>query len=479
MANIIGRKSEIAKLEQLYGSGQAEFLAMYGRRRIGKTYLITEYFKDKGIFFQQTGIRKAPLALQLKQFTNEYQEAFNENLATPSSWHEGLSKLCNKVKSLKTQNRIIIFFDELPWLAGPRSQFLANLDHAWNRYLSRDKRIILIVCGSAAAWMIKKVLHHKGGLHGRLTSQMRLLPFSLNETVNFLKNKGAPLGLKETIELYFVLGGVAHYLKNISNTLSAHQNINVLLFSPNGLLFHEFHKLYASLFESPENHIKMVKALAAKPYGIRKQELLKMARLTSGGSSSMVIKELQESGFIGFYQDREKSKKNGYYRLIDEFSLFFLHWVEPLNINPDTFVEKDYWLMMQSQQRYKSWSGYAFENICLKHIYAIKKALGIAGVITKIYSWRSPDKPHMQIDLIIDRSDNVIHLVEIKFYQSKWRLASKDVEDLTKKRQAFISHTQTTKTVFTTVVTPFGIEENTHSRAIIHQSLKAEDLLIR
>lgn len=461
MSPIIGRNAQCVILKQLLDSGEPEFLAMYGRRRIGKTYLIQHFFKGKGIYFQQTGIHEGQLAMQLKQFAIEFSEVFNKTISTPTSWHQAFDELRKKISNIKEQKRIILFFDELPWLASKRSGFLPALEHVWNRYLSSDNRIIMIVCGSAAAWMIKKILHNKGGLHGRLTKKIRLLPFDLKETEQFLNAKNIHLDRKSLIELYMAMGGVAHYLRAIEKGLSAAQNINQILFSNEGILAGEFEKLFRSLYNSPEKHMAVVNLLAQKHYGLTQREILNALKLPSGGSASIVINELLESGFISKLLAFGKKSKESIYRLTDEYTYFYLSWIKN-KFTPERVSEgENYWLKQRQQHSYKIWSGYAFENMCIKHSHNIKAALGIAGVTTHHSSWYHHGDDSAQIDLLIDRDDHCINLIEMRFYNKTWRITSNDIDALQRKKEIFQEVTQTNKTIFTTVITSFNASGHT------------------
>jgi uncharacterized protein len=328
---LIGREKELGIFKRLLQSKKAEFLAIYGRRRIGKTYLVNQFFKDKGIYFTITGSKKASKKKQLKNFHDEFLAIFGDNYnhtLAPSDWSDAFQRMQKTLKSLNTSKKIILFFDELPWLATPRSDFLSALEYIWNQHLSRMDNVILVICGSAAAWMIKKVIHDKGGLHGRLSAQIALQPFHLNEIEKLLFSQNVNLNRKQILNLYMAFGGVAKYLTYIPPGLSSSQIINELCFSPTGSLFLELSHLYGSLFDNPENHIKIIKALAKKRDGIDQKTLLEQVDLKYGGFSTSILNELEESGFITSVPEIRKSKKLRKYRLIDEYSYFYLTWIE-------------------------------------------------------------------------------------------------------------------------------------------------------
>ncbi len=485
MNTIFGRHREIKVLETLCNSQISEFLAIYGRRRVGKTYLINEFFKNRGIYFELTGIKDANVHIQLNNFTIEFSDLFYKGIKqpVPSDWFEAFTQLRYQIESIKSNKKIILFFDEMPWLATPRSNFLQALDHFWNRYMSRDKRIILIICGSAASWMIKNVINNKGGLYGRISREIRLIPFELLEVEEYLKTRDIKLERKQILEIYMAIGGVAKYLSYIERGKSSAQIINDVCFTGSGGLHKEFNKLYASLFNKHENHIKIIRELSKSRYGLTKDELLKKTGLKSGGTSSNIFTELEESNFIVYIPSFGKAKTNGKYRLIDEYSLFYLTWIEKAPDISMGGVEKDYWLKKYSSNSWSAWAGYSFESICLKHIEKIKKTLGISGVSTRESCWflkhgRNSSEQGAQIDLVIDRADNCINLCEIKFHNSKFKPDRKFVKTQMNKIEQFRNSTKTKKTLFTTLITTYGAEENSYYNEIIDNQLTMNDLFL-
>lgn len=342
--------------------------------------------------------------------------------------------------------------------------------------------VILIVCGSAAAWIIKKIINNKGGLYGRLTEIIKLNPFSLGEVDAFLQSQHIQLSQKHLVELYMALGGVAKYLTFIRPGESPAQLINRLCFMPQGQLVGEFNNLYESLFEHASKHIDMVKSLASKREGRTIKALLEDVGMTSGGTSTAILEELEESGFISSFQQFHKKSKDKQLRLVDEYSYFYLTWIDPIRNAILRESDTDYWLKMQSTPRWFSWSGYAFESICLKHIRQIKQALGIAAVLTHEYQWSYVGKKNQdrdgQIDLIIERQDNCINLCEIKFSETPFVITQDYSHQLKQKIMIFREKTKTRKTIFLTMITPYGIRENSYSLGLVNSQVILEDLLL-
>lgn len=485
MSSIIARKQEIKQLNSICANNKAAFIAVYGRRRIGKTYLIKQFFQDKGLYFHLTGIYNAGLKVQLNNFTIEFNEVFSASnpIEEPENWFTAFNLLRGKIQLIKTKNeKIILFFDELPWLATAKSGFLQALEHCWNRYLCDINNVVLIVCGSAVTWMIDNIIHNKGGLHGRIIHSIRLLPFTLAESEEYLQSHGINYERKQIVDLYMSLGGVAHYLNFLERGKSVAQNINDICFKITGALFNEFIRLYHSLFKNHEKHLELVKILAARQTGYTYQELLEKSHHTSGGAFSKILKELTESGFIMQFSQLGKKKELYRYRLIDEFSLFYLKWIAKVPSTGLPDEDDQYWIKQQSKQAWRAWSGYAFEGICLKHLIKIKQALGIAGVSTIASKWNykptgeNIDENGVEIDLVIDRADHCVNLCEIKYYNDEFTIDKKISQQLVYKKKQYQLQTKTKKSIFLTMISTYGVKLNHHYLDIIDNQITLEDL---
>lgn len=480
---IIGRSDEKKLLQDIYDSAEPQFLAVYGRRRIGKTFLIAEFFEDKGLYFEITGMQGGSTAEQLLQFAYEFSRQFTDGnrISPPKNWTEGLNRLHDAIEKVEEGKKIILFFDEVPWIATPRSHFLDALEHFWNRYLSRKKNVILIICGSSASWVIRNIINNKGGLHGRVTRKIRLLPFSLDETEKYLQSRQVVLDRKQIIDIYMAIGGVPKYLSYVSKGKSAAQVINDVCFVRTGGLYDEFNNLYRSLFETYEHHIAIVKVLAKARGGLTKDELLKRTKLSSGGASSRVLEDLVDAGFLAYMPAFNKKKVGGTYRLIDEYSLFYLDWIEENTKIGIENVDPEFWIKKQHTPKWKEWSGRAFEALCLKHIQKIKKTLGISGMSTVESGWRYiPEKGSAlqgaQIDLVIDRADRCMNLCEMKYTDTPFVIDKQYGDKLQNKKRVFREQTGTRKTLFTTMVTTYGVEKNTHYLSSVDNQLTMDDL---
>ena len=481
-SRVIGRKDEQEKFSKALASAESEFIAVYGRRRVGKTFLIREFFSES-LRFELTGMQGVSLQDQLVNFAGALAKAkgLSETLQPPTTWQEAFVQLERHIESLRAPakgRKHVIFLDELPWLDTARSKFCPALEHFWNSWASKRRDLLLVVCGSAASWMVKNLVEAKGGLHNRVTRKIRLLPFTLGETLAFLRSRGVELTDYQTIELYMALGGVPHYLKMAEPGLSAAQIIDRTCFHPQGELRTEFENLYTSLFDKPDEHLALVKALAKKPGGFTRTELLAAAGLPSGGTATVRLGELAESGFIQMSIPFGKREKDAVIRMADEFSLFHHAWLAPLGKKS---ADDGHWLKQRGTPKWRARSGYPLEGGCLKHASRIKNALGIGGVQTTESPWRhagSDAAPRAQIDLLIDRADGTINLCEMKFSEGPFTIDKSYAAELRQKRDIFRRITGTRKNLFLTMITTFGIADNPYAKELVGNSVLADELFI-
>lgn len=465
---LVGRKAELAIFESLLKSTKSEFLAVLGRRRVGKTFLIRNGFKTH-LRFQFTGMAHSGFKLQLQNFRTALAASFpKQEIGPVTSWTEAFEALSLCIgKPGKTKK--VIFLDELPWLDTPKSGFMQALEYFWNSWASARTDILLVVCGSASSWMINKLIQNKGGLHNRVTERIHLKPFTLHECEAYFQARGMGYTRFQILQLYMVLGGIPFYLDQLKKGRSAAQNINALCTDKHGFLQSEFRTLYQSLFKKPEGHIAIIQALAKKKKGMGRNELLKMAGLPNGGGSTRMLEELEQSDFIRRYQGFGKTEKDQLYQLTDLYTLFYFAF-----LHKKTITDPQFWMHQIDAPTYRTWSGLAYEKICLLHSTQLLKGLGISGIQTHISAWQSTGA---QIDLVIDRRDGVINLCEIKYSQQPFVLSHKYNQELDHKRSLFQLKTGTRKSLFTTLITTYGLKDNEAAQSI-HNHLDMESLFL-
>jgi uncharacterized protein len=469
--NIIGRKAELEILDRIYESKKSEFVILYGRRRVGKTYLVDQRFGEH-FTFRMTALGNATLEQQLINFhTTMVATAPHIGEGVPPNWFQAFQRII-KLASESKQPRKVLFFDELPWFDTNNSDFLQALEHFWNSWASLRKDILLIGSGSAAAWMINELINNRGGLHNRITERIALQPFNLVETEQFLQAKGAVYTRYQLLELYMAMGGIPYYLENILVNRSVAQNIDRMFFTPGGVLNVEYDNLFRSLFDKYDRHVAIIEVLIQKSKGMIRKELLAAAKLKDGGTATQILDELEKSGFIRRYFPFGKARREVFYQLIDPFTLFYLTFVKESKAEG-----QGAWLTHINNPKWRSWSGYAYEYICRYHLEAIKKALGIRGVYTEVSAWRSKETGNgAQIDLIIDRNDRVINICEIKFSIEKFSITKPYAENLSNKLSVFRSETGTNKTLFLTMITTVGLKPNQYSQQLVNDALDMNDL---
>lgn len=482
MEKIVGREKEIKIFDRILSSKKAEFVAVYGRRRVGKTYLISQYFSNKCVYFECAGIKDGGMHDQLKNFSAGFQQTFYPNLvlAVPTSWRQAFELLTNKIKELPKKEKVVVFFDELPWLATRRSKFLQELDYFWNTQWSRMENVKLIVCGSAASWILDNLINAKGGLHNRITEAVRLNPFTLSETKKYLEGvMNIKLNLMQILDLYMVMGGVPFYLSKLKKNKSAAQNINELCFSKDGILYSEFPRLFKSLFEAYEINLRIIRAIAKFRYGISFSQLLKKVGKKAGGRFTDRLNELEAAGFIEKILPYGRKKRDHYYRVSDEYTMFYLDWIEDLMGKMP--ADSNYWMEISKTASWNSWSGCAFEIICHKHVNKIINALKIHDAGCLVGSWRYiPDAAKKsdgaQIDLLLDRADEAISICEIKYSAKEFSIDKSYAKNLKNKIDVFQRQTKTNKQLFLALITTMGLKNNTWSEDLVDEVIKLDDL---
>ena len=467
---MIGRKKELEILANAYASKKAELIAVFGRRRVGKTYLVGSFFEGK-IDFELTGLKDGTKQQQLRNFAYSLKDVQKlEDLPPPPiDWLEAFHQLKTYLESLdNTEKRKVVFIDELPWMAGGRSDFLTGFSYFWNSYAAKAN-IIVVICGSATAWMIQKIINDKGGLHNRVTRRIHLQAFTLAETEAYFQEKHIAFDRYQLLLLYMTMGGIPHYLDQVEGGKSAIQNIDDICFQPQGLLRTEFDNLYSALFSNSDRYESIVSVLSSTWKGMSRAEIIGKTKMSDGGGLTMILQELEQSGFISSYIPFGKKKKDTLFRLTDCYSLFYLKFIRDIPLK-----ETISWQSLSKTQTWITWSGYAFENICFHHIDNIKAALGIAGVHTNQYSFLAKTTDEIegtQIDLLIDRQDSVISLCEVKFYNDELVLTKEDADNLRRKKSIFRHITSTKKQIFIVLITTFGLIKNKHSLGLVDNVL--------
>ena len=461
---LIGRNKEIKELENLYRSDSPEFVAVYGRRRVGKTFLIKELFRDR-LTFWHTGLspfdrdKTHLLRDQLLAFFYSLQDYGLHGCQCPKTWLEAFWLLQQLLIEKDDGSRQLIFIDEMPWMDTARSRFIPAFEYFWNGWASKRDNIMLIVCGSATSWIENNLINNKGGLYNRLTAEIKLSPFSLRETELFFHRKNIAMRRYEIATAYMVFGGIPHYLNLFEKGLSMAQNVDNLMFAKNAKLRIEFERLFGSLFKNVDDHIKVVRCLATRRGGYTRKEILEKTGIKNGGDASKIIRGLQESDFITEYRPFGGGNIPRY-KLTDQFCLFYLQFVDKKSKNDTQFWQKN-----NLSPHLNAWRGLAFEHLCFAHISQIKSKLGISGVTSLESAWivENDGKPQSQIDMLIDRSDNVVNLCEIKFYNKAFAIDSKYDEILRNRIQALVEAIPPSKTVYLTFIASFGLSENEYS----------------
>lgn len=465
-SNIIGRQYEMEQLQGVLDSKESELVVVYGRRRVGKTFLVNEFFDNK-FDFKLTGVFGEPTAVQLERFRSALDEYFETDSERPSTWFKAFDAIKAHLKKLD-KSRKVVFIDEMPWLDTPKSDFVSALESFWNGWASAQGNIVLIACGSATSWMTDKLLENRGGLFNRASTRLFVQPFSLRETELYLRSKGIEWTRYDIAELYMILGGIPFYLKQLGAKWSCSQNIDNLLFRNKAVLCDEFDHLYHSLFKQAKAHISVVEAIAKKKMGLTRQEILEATKMPANGKIGTILKNLETNGFVRPYKFFGKKKQETIYQLSDFFTMFYFTYIKE-NYGKDSH----FWTNNLDNPSRTAWCGYTFEQLCKSHLDQIKKKLGISGVLCETSSWFSKGeesegvkKRGAQIDLLIDRRDRVVNVCEMKFSMSEYEIDADYEASLRNKLETFKRETNTRKSLQMTMVSTYGIKKNKYSNRV-------------
>ena len=465
MSVIIGRKQEKEELMNIYHRKQAQLVAVYGRRRVGKTYLVRELFKDQFVFYH-TGV--SPIELQDANLLDAQLTAFNSSLVRygaetdtrPKDWHEAFSRLIALLEKTDKKSRAVVFLDEMPWMDTPRSGFMTAFEHFWNGWGAAQDNLMFIVCGSATAWIQDNLINSYGGLYDRVNAEIQLSPFSLGETEQMLQMMNVTLSRYDILQLYMTTGGIPMYLSYVQPGYSLAQIIDMLFFNHKAKLKGEYDRLFNSIFRSPEQYKTVVSLLAKRHIGYSREEISKLTGISSGKGLSDLLHTLEASDFIDYYKPFENKKRNMLYRLIDPFCLFYLSQVEGLN------RDEHFWQDNENHPSLHTWRGHAFENACLHHVSQIKSAMGVGGVSSENSSWTlqgEEGQKGMQIDLVINRSDRVVNLCEMKFVNTEFEVKNDYEMTLRHRLNWMTDHVSRRQNVQMTLVTTYGLKYGIHS----------------
>ena len=470
---LIGRKREQLELQKYCESGKSEFVVVYGRRRVGKTYLVRQFFAGQFAFYA-TGIAGGNMPMQLKGFNATLKRCGGQGDA--KDWVDAFEQLRELLESEDAVRdaacgKLVVFIDEMPWLDSPRSAFVSALEFFWNSWASARDDVLLVACGSSTSWIVRNLFRNRGGLHNRVTGRIHLGPFTLGECEQLLQGNGVALNRQEVIEAYMIFGGIPYYLELLDRRMSLDQNVDWLCFGRNGQLRDEFDELFRSLFKHAERHIAVVRACAKRESGVTRMELLEATGIPDGGTFTATLEELEQCGFLRSYHDFTQRKQREMYQLIDPFTLFWLRFVERGG-------DERWWSANRLGAQVRSWSGRAFELVCLLHVPQILRALGVWGVSVSSCAWRSASAdPGAQIDLVLDRADGVVNLCEMKWVKSgeEYAIGKSYSQALLRKADAFVRETGTQKAIQLTLVTPGGVKRNAY-RSTISGEINADDL---
>lgn len=473
MDNLIGRHRECEELEWAMHSHRSEFVILYGRRRVGKTFLVRRFFNDT-YSFHYVGAHKQKKAMQLQNFREALIRYSNDKeIPQLNDWHDAFLQLEVYLETCE-EERKVVFFDEMPWIDTQGSEFVDELEYFWSNWVQNRDDIVFVACGSATSWMKDKLEDNQGGLHNRITHRIYLRPFYLSECKAYLTEHGFEWDEYQILQCYMLFGGIPYYLSLLRPNLSLPENVDALVFRRGGDLANEFDELYNALFNKADRYISIVKFLSSKREGFTRSEIEQRTGYAGGGLSKM-LDNLERCDFIVSYAQFGNKSKQTLYRLSDFYTLFYFRFVES-----NKSRDEHYWQHHFADRNVEAWEGFTFEEVCLRHLPQIKQGLGIAGMATEASSWRfvpqkDDERKGAQIDLVIKRADKIIHLVEMKFSETPFVITKDYEQRLRERKNLFMEVTGISRGPVLTFVTPMGLAKGTHS-SIVHSQLTTIDL---
>lgn len=470
---LVGRQYEWDLLDEVMKSGESEMVIVYGRRRVGKTFLINRFF-DNTYAFKHTGVFNKSTGTQLERFAASLEDYSGEAVAVPENWYKAFDMLKAYLRTVRSEKKVV-FIDEMPWLDTAGSDFVSALESFWNGWAAAEDNIVLVACGSATSWMTDKLLGDKGGLFNRSATRIFLRPFNLKETEEYLKSRGFELTRYDIAECYMIMGGIPFYLKQMNPRWTLARNIDMMFFKEKGLLWDEFDHLYSTLFKNADTYIAVVEALSMKRMGMTRKEIVKETGISDNGNLGKVLKNLVDNEFIRPYNYFGNKKRDTIYQLADFYTMFYFSFIRD-NYGRD----ENFWANSTDLPLRRSWAGYTFEQLCLHHLEQIRRSIGIFGVQCETSAWFSKGaegKRGAQIDLLIDRRDRIINICEMKYSINEFTIDSEYDKSLRNKIQVFRDETRTRKALHLTMITTYGLKRNMYSNSVQSQVV-LDDLFI-
>lgn len=460
MDKIIGREQEYEKITTYLNSRRAEFVAIYGRRRVGKTFLVRSYFKDKFDFYT-TGVIDGTREEELAVFYNSLCD-YGYTGSQPKNWIETFYALYTLLKTKKRRKRCVVFIDELPCFDTQHSGFVRAFGHFWNNYASRLGNIFLVVCGSATSWIVRNIIDNRGGLHNRITHEMHIHSFNLHDTELFFKAHKAKWTQLAITQMYMALGGVPYYLEMIDFGRSVAENIDALFFAPDAELRREYGRLFKSLYRHPDQYMEIIALLSENKSGLTRKEISERLKLNSGSHLSNMLDDLVNCDFLRRYSNGTK-RNSCIYQVVDFYTLFYHQFCKQKT------SDKMLWQHSINTPKQNTWYGLAFERICLCHVWQILYALHLDTVRTECFSWRSSTSPDkVQIDLVIDRIGGQTCICEIKYSQSEYNLTSAEETKIRNRIATYSGEMKPKDGVIGILITTFGLANKQATDTIQH-----------
>ena len=492
---MIGRKKEIKLLNEICDLEESSLVAIYGRRRIGKTYLVNHMFKkyrQDCLFFEFTGAYDGDKRGQIDNFIDQVYEWFYvEPSFEIKSWSDAfrfLKRTIDKeIKKRDSNEKVIVFLDEVPWIdRSNKGGFLSALGYFWNTWCEPRENVVLILCGSNSSWIRDKILKNaRGSLYQRVTHQISMYPFDLKETKAYLlEQKGFMIDNKTVTDIYMIFGGVAKYLSFLNPNESSAENIDRVFFSIHGSMYREYDELFSSLFADKSDYYKsVIELLCTRRSGFSLSDISKAFNEKLGGKLRLAIAELEECGFIKGLSKYGNSVRGVNYMIVDPYILFHHKWIKGFSRNDIATLPNNYWLHKSSSQSYAVWSGYAFEIVVMVNIRLYLNAIGRLGFFSGVYHWqhmaKSEDEQGAQIDMVVNYGNNIFDILECKYYNSEYVISKEYAKNIKNKLSMFKKYGLYSKQkseLRLVFLTSYGVKMNAEAHSLNISRVCLDDL---
>ncbi|MFH1654342.1 MAG: ATP-binding protein [Pseudomonadota bacterium] len=483
--SFVGRRDEIRRLDEIVERKRASFIVVYGRRRVGKTELIEQYFcNDTVLKFEGIEIDKE----DVRNYDERQKFQIDQSLKRLAKYLD--NPLIGKVQcrtwgdffdilsEVATKQNVVIYFEEIQWLANYESHFFSELKPFWDDRWRHNEKLKLVICGSSTSFIVGQLLSNKA-IYSRSQEEFHLREFNLMEIRDYLGNKGH----KETMLAQLTVGGIPEYLGRLKEKGTVLSNLCKNSFRPDAFFSLEKDKIFISSLSRNHNYQKIVEYLGRCKFATA-LEITKAIKGDSagGGSVTRLLEDLSRCGFIKRYTPIHKDDQSKLirYSISDEYLQFYFRFIKPklTKIQNKSYVENT--LQGINKRSFETVMGFNFERWCQKNASLFAKILGFSGVEYESGSFfdakTQMQEKGFQIDLMYIIKGSKIIICEIKFYDGL--VDNRVCEEVKRKIELFQLSMQRYKnyTYEAVLITTEGVRDSATIQATFDHIITFEDI---